>query len=99
MLGLNHPKHTWKLVIVIKLSIEIEKEDMICELCTRTTLDIAVHFILTRPLLYSSRDSMMEEIVNVLNVQNYVNLTTMDENKIVNTILRSKHHIVIQVEE
>jgi hypothetical protein len=98
-LGLRHPKYTWKLGMVIKLSTEVEKKGMVCKLCSRITSDIAAHFILDCPRLYSSRDRMMDEIVNVLNVQNYVDLTNLDDNEILNSILGSKRHVVIPDDE
>jgi hypothetical protein len=80
--------------MVFKLSTEVKKEDMVC-----ITSDIAAHFILDCIQLYSSRDRMIDGIVNVLNVQNYVDLTTLDDNKIVNSILVSKRYAVIPEDE
>jgi hypothetical protein len=48
-LGLRRPKYTWKLEMIFKLSAEVEKEGMVCKLCSRITSDIAAHFILDCP--------------------------------------------------
>jgi hypothetical protein len=94
-LSLNNLAHTWKLSELIILSMTYEPSEVNCKLCQRKSTDIVHHFIMDCPKLYTSREHLMDLIVNVLSVESYVMLTYKPDNEFVNALLGSRDDMTL----
>lgn len=99
LLSLQYPKYTWKLAELIIFSFTYETEVVICKFCKRNVCDLVQHFILDCPILYKSREHLMDSIVNSVTVNTYVKLTYESEDIMVSTILGKKDPEIIPDEE
>ena len=76
---------------MIKLSFLHYDEDVHCKLCGELTRDIPVHFLISCHNLCKSRDKYLDQIVNILNVRDYVMFSDMDDYDQCDFLLEKRH--------
>ena len=98
-LGLKHAGSTWYFADLINLSLQFEKDAVLCRLCERSTYDIVTHFLIECPVMYQERDKLFEVVVNNLDVSNYVKFSHLEDHLMCETLLGSRVHVDISDSE
>ena len=93
------PKHCWKLVDLMLLSVTNVTEEVICRLCAKKSIDIVSHLLTECPVLYMTRDAFLEQVVNVINVKDYVTFSSLEDNSQTDFLLGCRTQVQLDDEE
>ncbi|PJE77486.1 hypothetical protein CI610_03592 [invertebrate metagenome] len=99
LLTLKFPKMTWKICELIKLSYRVDLKNVMCKLCNKAVNNDVKHFLLQCPALFQSRDMLLEQIVNCISVDKYVQYDMIGEDEKCSFILGGRHDIILGDEE